>query len=223
MGIFESIVVVYLRKIYYPNGFEFPLAVISEQIINIELFREVCTLIMLLSVAWLTANNKNQIFPFFLFSFAVWDIVYYIGLKIILNWPSSFFTWDILFLIPVPWVGPVISPIIVSLTMICLSLIILYTQKNNSNFKLRIYEWLLIYLGAVLIFISFIWDYAKFIIENLSNKISISAEINNSLALIYSRYVPTYFHWDIYIVGIISIYISIFLIIKRFIFSTKLV
>ena len=215
MGIFESIVVVYLRKIYYPNGFQFPLAAISDQIIRIELLREACTLAMLIAVAWLAGKNRLEIFSFFLLSFAVWDIVYYAGLKFLLNWPSSLYTWDILFLIPVPWVGPVISPIITSLTMILLAYTFLIIQNHKSDFKLRLYEWLLIYLGAFLIFISFIWDYSEMMINNLPNMNYKLFTAKNSIYNTFSNYIPSYFHWNLFLIGIISICFSIFLIIRR--------
>ena len=54
------------------------------------------------SAAGRTAVGK---FAFFLFLFGVWDIFYYIWLKVFLHWPASLLTWDVLFLIPVPWVA----------------------------------------------------------------------------------------------------------------------
>ncbi len=221
MGILEAIVVVYLRQIYYPNGFKFPLAIISNQIIKVELLRETCTLIMLVSIAWIASKNKLQIFSYFLLSFALWDIVYYIGLKLLLDWPSSFFTWDILFLIPIPWVGPVISPIIISVTMIILASVLLYIENHNSNLKLKFFEWFLIYLGAVLIFASFIWDYSAMIFFKGFDRNAISIETNNSLNEMLSSYVPNYFHWEIFSLGLIAIYLSIYLIIKRNLIKRK--
>ena len=221
MGILEAIVVVYLRQIYYPNGFKFPLAIISNQIIKVELLRETCTLIMLVSIAWIASKNKLQIFSYFLLSFALWDIVYYIGLKLLLDWPSSFFTWDILFLIPIPWVGPVISPIIISVTMIILASVLLYIKNHNSNLKLKFFEWFLIYLGAVLIFASFIWDYSAMIFFKGFDRNAISIETNNSLNEMLSSYVPNYFHWEIFSLGLIAIYLSIYLIIKRNLIKRK--
>ncbi len=220
MGLLETIVVVYLRKIYYPEGFKFPLVIIPSAILQVEIMREFCTLVMLISIAFITGKNKLQGFSYFLLSFAVWDIVYYIGLKLILNWPDSFLTWDILFLIPIPWIGPVVAPFISSLSMIILSLSLLFFRERFDNFKIKLIEWLLIYLGAVLIFISFIWDYTSILISrNLFSKIFSfnQVEIQN----ITLNYMPSNYNWTLFILGLISIYLSILLFIKRYLYLTK--
>ncbi|CAN5476760.1 hypothetical protein BH10BAC1_BH10BAC1_14060 [soil metagenome] len=114
MGFLETSIVVYLRKLYYPAGFEFPLVPVPIDIATTEFWREVATIIMLIGAGVMAGKNATQRFVFFLYSFAIWDIFYYVFLKLLRNWPESLFTWDILFLIPVPCVGPVIAPCIVS-------------------------------------------------------------------------------------------------------------
>ena len=215
MGFLEAVVVVYLRDIYYPSGFKFPLMIIPDETIRIEILREFCTLLMIIAIAFITGKNKMEIFSYFLFSFAVWDLAYYAGLKLILNWPASFFTWDILFLIPIPWIGPVLAPVVSSISMIILSLLFLFIQKKNAAVKIKVLEWVLIYLGALLIFVSFIWDYSKIIIDNglLKNIFSLK---QSSFIEISQRYIPSYFHWDIFLLGIFSIYLSILIILKRY-------
>jgi len=76
MGFMETAVVVYLRKIYYPNGFQFPLVPIDNDIILTEIIREAATLIMLIGAGIFTGRNRSEKFGFFLFSFAIWDIFY---------------------------------------------------------------------------------------------------------------------------------------------------
>ncbi len=220
MGFLEAIVVIYLRDIYYSGGFKFPLMIIPDSTLRIEILREFCTLVMLLSISFIAGKNKLEIFSYFLFSFALWDISYYIGLKLILNWPASLFTWDILFLIPIPWIGPVLAPLISSFTMILLALVFLVLQNKNQVFKIRLGDWLFIFLGAVLIFISFIWDYSRIIIKNnlFGNILSLR---QSSFITITQNYIPHYFHWDLFILGIISIYFAIFLLIKRYDFISK--
>ncbi len=221
MGMLEAIVVVYLRQIYYPSGFKFPLEVIPDSILSVEALRELCTLVILVSIAVIAGKNKLQSFSYFLFCFAVWDITYYTGLKLILNWPASFFTWDILFLVPFPWIGPVAAPIISSLSMIILSLTLLFIQKRFESFKVKIIEWLMIYFGAVLIFISFIWDYISLLVsKNLITKI-FSAD-KSRLENLTFNYVPGYFNWGIFILGIFVIYLVIYLIVKRYILFKKM-
>ena len=215
MGFLEAIVVVYLRDIYYPQGFKFPLMIIPDSTLQVEILREFCTLVMLVAIAVIAGKNKLEMFSYFLFSFAVWDLTYYIGLKLILNWPSSFFTWDILFLIPVPWIGPVLAPVISSILMIILSLLFLFILRRQEKFKVKFAEWILIYSGAVVIFLSFIWNYAEIIISNnlLKNIFSLK---QSSFIEISRQYIPTYFHWEIFLVGVFSISVSIFLILIRY-------
>jgi len=102
MGFLEAAVVVYLRLHYYPNGFEFPLVPLEERIATVEILREAATLVMLIGVGVLAGKNLQQRVAFFLLAFAIWDLVYYVGLKLVLDWPSSWLAWDILFLIPAP-------------------------------------------------------------------------------------------------------------------------
>lgn len=216
MGILEAIVVVYLRKIFYSTGFKFPLKLIPGPILKVEILREFCTIIMLVSIALIAGRNKLQSFSYFLFCFAVWDISYYVGLKMILGWPPSLFTWDVLFLIPFPWIGPVLAPLISSFTMIVLSLLFLFMLNRNKNFKVKIAEWIFICLGTAFIFISFMWAYASIIISDNLLK-SILTFKHQNLDNITLNFSPTSYHWIIFTLGILSIYFSIFLILKRYV------
>ncbi|HEY4798398.1 MAG TPA: hypothetical protein VII99_04895, partial [Bacteroidia bacterium] len=141
MGFLESAVVVYLRAIYYPRGFDFPLTNMNSLIAFTELGREAATIIMLAGIGIITGKNPTQRFAWFLYCFAIWDIFYYIFLKVLLNWPDSLFTWDILFLIPFPWVGPVICPCIISISMIALALLLIYFNEKNHLLKVNSREW----------------------------------------------------------------------------------
>ena len=83
MGLLEGAVVVYLRELYYPEGFGFPLKLMSNQVALTELFREAATLIMLMSIGALAGRTRIERFAFFIYSFAVWDIFYYVFLKLL--------------------------------------------------------------------------------------------------------------------------------------------
>ena len=163
MAYLESAVVVYLRELYYPNGFEFPIILIPTQIAVVEIGREAATIFMLIAIAFLTGKNTWTRFAYFMFCFGVWDIWYYIWLKIFLNWPASFLTWDLLFLIPVPWVGPVLAPIIVSVSLIIAAIIILHFENKGIQFRLTKGEWIGLIVSALLIFTSFILETPKII------------------------------------------------------------
>ena len=115
MAYLESAVVVYLRELYYPDGFQFPLTGIPLRILIIEIGREAATILMLYAYAKSVGSNGREVMAYFSLNFGVWDIWYYIWLKLLLDWPATILDWDILFLIPVPWVGPVLAPVIVSL------------------------------------------------------------------------------------------------------------
>jgi len=197
MAYLESAVVVYLREIYYPEGFSFPLVPINAEIFITEILRELATIIMLAGIGILTGNSSSQRFAFFLLTFAIWDIFYYVFLYALLGWPSSLLTWDILFLVPIPWVGPVITPIIVSLTMIILASSLIHFKKN-----LNLNQWLLSILGSLMVIISWVLDYWIFI----SNQFSNGAWILSSEQELFGssdQYIPGSFNWYIFLIGIL--------------------
>ncbi len=203
MAYLEAAVVVYLREIYYPEGFSFPLTPMKADMVITEVWREIATIIMLAGIGILTGNTSSQRFAFFLLTFAIWDIFYYIFLYALLGWPSSIFTWDILFLIPIPWVGPVITPIIVSLIMIVLALSLLYFKKN-----LNLKEWLVLFMGSQIVIISWVLDYWNFSSNHLSNglwTLSSDQELFGSS----EPYIPSSFNWYIFIIGIMLLLMAI--------------
>jgi hypothetical protein len=214
MGFLESSVVVYLRALLYPEGFNFPLAPIPQSLALTEILREAATIIMLFGAGYLAGRSFTTRFAWFLYAFAVWDIFYYVFLKLLLNWPESFITWDILFLIPVTWVSPVICPVITSLTMIWLAIIILNKASNNSNVRLLWKDWSLLILGSVILIVSFTWDYSKFILQHYSfSKIwTIPTDDLLNLSL---KYIPASFNWFLFIIGELVIIADIVIFTKR--------
>jgi len=212
MGFMEAAVVVYLRKIYYPYGFQFPLTPVEPSIGMTEFLREAATIIMLLAIGILTGKNTSQKFGIFIFSFAVWDIFYYVFLKLFIGWPESFFTWDILFIIPVPWVGPVLAPCVVSLTMIALTFSVIYYQEKGIDVHLKMKEWILLIAGALVIILSFVQDYLKYCsIHNARYSLPWKDTLFNEI----STYVPSSFNWWIFTCGEALIIAGIISFIKR--------
>ncbi len=207
-GFLEAIVVVYLRELYYPGGFAFPMKLIPHKIYFVEIIREITTIIMLVSAGVLAGRTRIQKFSYFLIAFALWDIFYYVALKLFLDWPESFLTWDILFLIPVPWLGPVLAPVICSVGMILFALLILYFEEKGINVKLNGRELSLTLAGIFLILATFLWDYASLIIANgfLSGFFSL---MNNKKFLdITSHYVPSFYNWYLFAVGVLLISVA---------------
>ena len=217
MGYMESTVVVYLRKIYYPDGFKFPLIPVSPDIAVIEFCREAATIIMLIGAGLMAGKNTAQRFAFFIYSFAIWDIFYYVFLKVLLNWPASLFTWDILFLIPVPWVGPVIAPCIVSLTMIVLTLIIVYHQEKDKHVHISFIEWMFLILGSITVIFSFLWDYIMYLSMHGADKAVWTLSSNSNMFEEVSNYIPQSFNWWLFGAGEGFLLIALLHILRRLI------
>jgi hypothetical protein len=146
-GYLEAAVVSYLRLLheparqrFYPGrppGDLFPLLTLEQlrasgpeqrQTLAVELGREAATIIMLAAVALAVAENAGQWAAAFVIAFGSWDITFYVFLKVLLGWPASLFTWDILFLIPVPWIAPVLAPVVVSAALVAA----LYFERRRA-------------------------------------------------------------------------------------------
>jgi hypothetical protein len=201
MGFLETAVVVYLRKIYYPEGFRFPLTAMDPHMVMVEVLREASTVIMLAGIAILSGRSLLQRLAFFLASFAIWDLFYYIFLKLLLDWPASLFTWDILFLIPVPWVGPVLTPCLVSITMLLLAAALYYRDVHQAGHRILLREWALFILGSQIVILSWTWDYFR-------------TARQDGLSFFYG-YIPSAYSWWMFAVGECVLLISIFLFWKR--------
>lgn len=158
MGWLEAAVVVYLRALYYPDGFAFPLLPMPPAMALVEIAREAATLVMILAVAAVAASSAWEAFLHFAFVFGVWDLVYYAGLWLALRWPPSLLTPDILFLIPVPWVGPVLAPVIISLLLVAGAVLLLGIGTPPGGPRLRAGEWVAATAGGVAILASFMLD-----------------------------------------------------------------
>lgn len=207
-ALIESAIVVYLRELYFPEGFAFPLKFFKPQLYFVEILREIATILVLASVAHITGTYFYDRFAYFLISFGIWDIFYYVWLKIFLNWPESLLTWDVLFLIPITWIGPVLAPVLCSILMIKLGFIILELHRRGYRVRIKTSAWFLLISGSLIIIAVFIYDYANLIIKN--NLLSRLTEIrdNPELQKIFLDFVPTHFAWEFFIVGIILLILA---------------
>lgn len=177
-GCVEAAVVVYLRTIYVPlrqATFEavehndlFPLLTPEDlqaagpqyaRLLLVELGREVATLVMLVAAGLAIARNFPQWLAGFMIAFGVWDIFYYVFLRLLIAWPASLMTWDILFLVPVPWVGPVIAPVLVSLSMVVAGGVILWREAKDRPIRFQRLDWAAIVLGGLTVIVAFCWDW----------------------------------------------------------------
>lgn len=177
-GFVEAAVVVYLRALYEPvhqklhpdrqPGDLFPL-IRLEQVeaegpdarrrVEIELMREAATIVMLAAVGMAAARNAREGFAAFLVAFGIWDIFFYVFLKVLTGWPESFGTWDVLFLLPVPWSSPVIAPMLVAATMIGAGTLSLAREASGRPIRLSLLDWGLVIAGGLSIVVAFCWDY----------------------------------------------------------------
>jgi hypothetical protein len=177
-GYVEAAVVVYLRSIYKPLRQQFypdlppdepvPLLSIEDvqsagpdhlQRVRIELGREIGTLIMLAAVALLAARNAQQWLAAFLIVFGAWDISFYAFLKVIIHWPQSLLTWDVLFLVPVPWIAPVLAPVLVSISMIAAGVIIFWSAERGSALRLGLSDWAFLFASGLILVLAFTWEF----------------------------------------------------------------
>jgi hypothetical protein len=206
MGFLETAVVVYLRFLYYPGGFAFPLVIMDTNVAVIELLREAATIIMLIGIGYMAGHTFTQRFGFFILCFAIWDICYYIFLKLLLNWPESLLTWDILFLIPVPWIGPVLAPCLVSLTMVLLGVIIYHRSIRKQEHQIKWPEWFLLTIGSLVIIGSWTKDYLAYSSQ--------TADEENPL-FAFSTFVPGEYNWYLFGLGELIILAAVFIYWKR--------
>ena len=159
-GYIEAAVVVYLRQIFHPDGFIFPMTVLGtgplfKRFLLTETGREAATIVLIFTGAWLSGHNLQQRFAYFMIIFAVWDIFYYVWLKVLLDWPASIMDWDILFLIPVTWASPVLYPVLVSITLIVFAVVILYRCSCSRPVRATLPDWFAFSTAGLIVVISF--------------------------------------------------------------------
>ena len=115
----ESAVVVYLRTLIgRVTPYQTDPLPVSVGLGWIEVGRELATLVMLFTVGWLAGQTRHSRLGYSLVAFGTWYIFYYIFLVPMSGWPQSLLDWDVLFLVPLPWWGPVLSPVLISLLLI---------------------------------------------------------------------------------------------------------
>jgi hypothetical protein len=117
MAYVESAVVSYLREMRDIDNLVEDLPTAFDRFAAIEIGREAATVIMLLALGWIAGRRLQDRLGYFVFAFGLWDIGYYGWLALFEGWPKSPLDWDILFLIPVPWWGPVLAPTLIAAVM----------------------------------------------------------------------------------------------------------
>lgn len=178
-GYVEAAVVVYLRALYEPvHQHYFPgrapgdlLPVVrleqlqvreprAARLLGVELTREFATLLMLAAVGTAVARNFRQGFAAFMIAFGLWDIFFYLFLKLLIDWPMSLSDWDLLFLLPVPWVGPVWAPLAVAASLVLAGVLILRREAAGlSPLRMGWPQVVALAAGGALIVLAFCRDW----------------------------------------------------------------
>src|SRR6266496_4621442 len=145
----EAASVYYLRVMvdrldpYQPNPL--PMRGILAQV---ELVREAATLVMLLTVGGLAGRTRQTRLGYTAIAFGVWDIFYYVFLRMMCGWPRSLFDWDILFLLPLPWWGPVLAPVCIALLMIVWGTLATRGERQGQSVSCNWKSWSLNLVGV---------------------------------------------------------------------------
>ncbi|MFI5237058.1 MAG: hypothetical protein ACHQLA_03895 [Ignavibacteriales bacterium] len=181
MAYLESAVVVYLRVMYGIEDLLRDINLTPDVYTFIEIGREAATLLMLACIALLTGSNRPKKIGYFFLAFGVWDIFYYIWLFIFIEWPTSLLEWDILFLIPLPWWGPVIAPVLISILLILIGFMLI----KDFKFKVTMMDWILFVLSIILILYSFTEDSIRIIFSGEGN---------------FYELRPTFYSWLLFII-----------------------
>jgi hypothetical protein len=159
MAWFESATVYYLRVLvdrvqpYQPD----PLPA-HGALGPVELVREAATLAMLLIAGLLAGHSWRTKIGYALVAFGVWDVFYYVFLRVICGWPASIADWDILFLLPLPWWGPVAAPVSIALLMVAWGTLVTQSGDRDPALALPRSSWIAAWLGVFLALYVFMAD-----------------------------------------------------------------
>jgi hypothetical protein len=170
MAYLESAVVVYLTLALGGQvGQIFPLrpAIEAGELVAIEVGREAATLVMIGTVGVLIGRTWVERLAWSAVVFGAWDIGYYAWLHVFSGWPPSLGTTDLLFLIPVPWVGPVWSPVAVSTALVAVGLAAARALRSGRPLVLERWHWVAGLVGGVLVILSWTIDAGRLADEGL--------------------------------------------------------
>jgi hypothetical protein len=183
MAFLESVVVVYLQRALGIDPtilFPVPEPALAGDLALIEVGREAATLVMLGTVGWLAGRGGLERLAWTAVAFGTWDILYYAWLWVFIGWPPSLGTWDLLFLIPVPWTGPVWAPVAISLALIGFGLAAARQLRAGRPVRVGRAHVAAGVAGGLIVVASFCWN----------------------AALVLDGGVPTDFPWPVFAAGL---------------------
>ena len=195
MAWMESATVVYLRMLagridpYQAEPLPIPV-----DLNQTELVREAATLVMLLAVGGLAGRTWRSRLAYSLIAFGAWDMLYYAFLAVIVGWPRSILDWDVLFLIPLPWWGPVLSPMLIAAMMIVGgTLVALHDEPHRPIWPGR-RAWALSLIGVLIALYVFMADAIR----------ALPGGIDATRAVL-----PTRFDWPLFIAALVLMAVPI--------------
>jgi hypothetical protein len=153
----------------------------------VEVIREAATILMLATAGWLAGGNPRSRVAYFLIAFGVWDILYYVFLAPLSGWPRSLLDWDILFLIPLPWWGPVLAPVSIAVLMILGGTLMNRFGEGPGTPWPRGWSWWLSLLGALAALYVFMAD---------------SIQVAGGGEQAIRKVLPTWFNWPLFTVAL---------------------
>ena len=183
----EAAVVIYLRRLVGVVEPWLDPGIFDPTIALIEVVREAATLVILAAVGWACGRNAQTRVAFFGVAFGLWDIFYYAWLKLFLGWPASILTPDILFLIPLPWWGPVLTPVLIALLFVAAGIAAIALDDRGRAVRIGAMDGLLGVFGILAILYAFMAD---------------AIAVLPATAETLSGVRPTAFRWGIYSVGL---------------------
>jgi hypothetical protein len=186
MAYLEAATVVYLRRVFGITDLIRDTSPLDPLIARVELGRELSTLLMLLAVGWVAGRSRQSRLGFAFFAFGLWDVLYYLWLRLFLGWPESLLSPDILFLVPLPWWGPVLSPVLVALLCITGGANAVRADDRGITLRPGIPEWICAAAGILAVLYAFMADALA--------ALPTDAETLNRLR-------PTAFQWPVFLVG----------------------
>ncbi len=201
MAYLESAIVVYLRDLYGIVNLLEDTPTKPDKLTLIEIGRELATLIMLFSIGLITGKKLQDRIGNFLIAFGIWDIFYYVWLFVFIGWPTTIMEWDILFLIPLPWWGPVLTPVLIAISMTFWGCIMVLKSEKEIFIRFNKISLTGIALGIFVMLYTFLeYSFDTFLLNKESYKPSRDMNFNWIMFIIsflitngilYKRYILT--------------------------------
>jgi hypothetical protein len=187
MAYVEAAAVAYLREIYGIDDIVTDLPRAADRFTAIEVGREAATVVMLLSVGIIAGRKMQDRIGYFVLAFGAWDIAYYGWLALFEGWPRSLLDWDVLFLIPLPWWGPVAAPVAIALMMVVGGGAAVLQVDRGIDWRMRRENVLIAAAGIAVVLYTFMAD-------------AIAALPDGTQAVNDAR--PSDFQWGLFLVGL---------------------